>query len=73
MAEHDHDMDAGEGPGRLDSTTEQLRHALVDAAKDDADRATHERNAGAAIFVLAALVVLLLLAIVTGATDAFQP
>ena len=39
----------------------------------DEDHAAQERNAGIAIAVLALVVVGLLLAIVTGGTDAFQP
>ncbi len=51
----------------------RLRDELEQAAKPDEDRATQERNAGIAIAVLALVVVGLLLAIVSGATDAFRP
>ena len=37
------------------------------------DLRTKERNAGIAIAVLALLVVLLFVAIISGATDAYQP
>ena len=43
------------------------------ADENDPDHETKERNAGLAIAVLALLVVLLFLAIITGATDAYQP
>ncbi len=51
----------------------KLRDELDQAAKPDEDHATRERNAGIAIGVLALVVVGLLLAIVMGGTDAFQP
>ena len=52
---------------------EHVHRSLDDAAKPEDDRASHERNAGVAIAVLAIVVVLLLLAIVSGATGAFRP
>ena len=45
----------------------------VDETTQDPDHGTRERNAGVAVAVLALVVVGLLLAIVTGATDAFRP
>jgi len=44
-----------------------------ETAKEPAGHRTRERNAAVAIAVLAVVVVGLLLAIVTGATDAFRP
>ena len=52
---------------------ERAHRSLDDAARAEGDRASHERNAGVAIAVLAVIVVGLLLAIVSGATDAFRP
>ena len=52
---------------------EQVHRSLDDAARPEDDRAGHERNAGVAIAVLAIVVVLLLLAIVSGSTGAFRP
>jgi hypothetical protein len=52
---------------------ENIHRSLEDAARDEDDRASHERNAGVAIAVLAVVVVLLLLAIVSGSTGAFRP
>ena len=52
---------------------ERVHRSLDDAARAEDDRASHERNAGVAIAVLAAVVVLLLLAIVSGSTGAFRP
>ncbi|HET9945533.1 MAG TPA: hypothetical protein VFR56_07750 [Actinomycetes bacterium] len=54
-------------------TRERVQRSLDDAARAEDDRASHERNAGVAIALLAVVVVLLLLAIVSGATDAFRP
>jgi hypothetical protein len=50
-----------------------VHRKLDEAAQPEPDHAGRERNAGVAIFVLALVVVLLLLAIVSGATDAFTP
>lgn len=50
-----------------------VHRKLDEAAQPESDHAGRERNAGVAIFVLAVVVVLLLLAIVSGATDAFTP
>jgi hypothetical protein len=44
-----------------------------ETAPDPVEHRTRERNAGVAIAVLAVVVVGLLLAIVSGATDAFRP
>jgi hypothetical protein len=44
-----------------------------ETAQDPVEHRTRERNAGVAIAVLAVVVVGLLLAIVSGATDAFRP
>ena len=52
---------------------EAVHRKLDEAAEPEPDHAGRERNAAVAIFVLAAVVVLLLLAIVSGATDAFTP
>lgn len=51
----------------------RLREELAKAGEPDEDARARQRNAGIAIAVLAALVALLLLAIVSGATDAFAP
>lgn len=53
--------------------TERIRRELDEAAEPEPDHRSHERNAGIAIAVLALLVVLLFVAIVSGATDAYQP
>ena len=50
-----------------------VHRKLDEAAQPEPDHAGRERNAGVAIFVLALVVVLLLLAIVSGSTDAFTP
>ena len=52
---------------------EKLHRAVDEAARADEDRAKQQRNAGVAIAVLALLVVGLLIAVVTGATDALRP
>jgi hypothetical protein len=59
--------------GAHETAREHLHRVLDDAAQPEPDRASQQRNAGVAIAVLAAVVVLLLLAVVSGATDAFQP
>jgi hypothetical protein len=51
----------------------KLNDELDEAARQDEDHASQQRNAGLAIAVLALVVVGLLLAIVMGATDAFRP
>jgi hypothetical protein len=61
-----------------DSRRDRWRDALSDkaarrAAEEEPDRAGQQRNVGVAVAVLALVVVALLLAIVTGATDAFRP
>ena len=52
---------------------DRLRHAVEEAAREEADHRASERNAGIAIAVLAVLVILLFIAIISGATDAYQP
>ena len=52
---------------------DEIREELDRAAAPLDDHEEQERNSGVAIAVLAALVVLLLLAIVLGTTDAFRP
>jgi hypothetical protein len=44
-----------------------------ETAREPVEHGTRERNAGVAIAVLALVVVGLLLAVVSGATDAFRP
>lgn len=56
-----------------ETAREHAKRALDEAAQPEPDQASRQRNAGVAIAVLAGLVVLLLVAIVSGATDAFQP
>jgi hypothetical protein len=51
----------------------RLGEELERADHPPQDHGEQERNAGVAIAVLAAVVVLLLLAIVMGTTDAFRP
>jgi hypothetical protein len=46
---------------------------IDETAKDPVEHGSRERNAAVAIAVLALVVVGLLLAIVSGATDAFRP
>jgi hypothetical protein len=50
-----------------------LHERLEQAGRPDEDHQSQERNAGLAIAVLAAVVVLLLVAMVLGATDALRP
>lgn len=52
---------------------ERLRKALDEVAEEEPELETKERNAGIAIAVLAILVILLFVAIISGATDAYQP
>jgi hypothetical protein len=52
---------------------EKLHRAVDEAARADEDRTKQQRNAGVAIAVLALLVVGLLIAVVTGSTDALRP
>jgi hypothetical protein len=59
--------------GHDEKAREHVHRALEEAAQPEPDRHSQQRNAGVAIAVLAAVVVLLLLAIVSGATDAFRP
>jgi hypothetical protein len=66
----------GSEPGsdrQRETAREHVRRALDEAAQPEPDRDSQQRNAGVAIAVLAAVVVLLLVAIVSGATDVFQP
>lgn len=51
----------------------KVRRSLDDAARPEEELDKKERNSGIAIAVLAVVVVLLLVAIVSGATDAFRP
>ena len=51
----------------------KLHDELDEAARQDEDHASQQRNAGLAIAVLALVVVGLLLAIVMGGTDVFRP
>ena len=52
---------------------EKLHRAVDEAAKADEERDKQQRNAGVAIALLALLVVGLLIAVVTGATDVLSP
>lgn len=52
---------------------DRLHERLEKAGRPDEDHQSQERNAGLAIAVLAAVVVLLLVAMVLGATDALRP
>ena len=56
-----------------DKRREKLHRAVDEAAKPEENHDKQERNAGIAIGVLALVVVALLIAIVTGATDALSP
>ena len=69
MSHHEHHQDHE----RTHTSRERLRQRLDEAAAPEPDHRGQERNAGVAIFVLAALVVLLLLAMVSGATGMFRP
>ncbi len=51
----------------------RLREELARAGEPDEDQKSRQRNAGIAIAVLAFVVAALLLAMVSGATDAFTP
>jgi hypothetical protein len=51
---------------------EKLHRAVDDAARADEDHEKQQRNAGVAIAMLALVVIALLIAIVTGATDALS-
>jgi hypothetical protein len=64
---------SGGDHARHETAREHVHRALEDAAQPEPDRESQQRNAGVAIAALAAVVVLLLIAIVSGATDAFQP
>lgn len=52
---------------------EKLHRAVDDAAKPEEDHRKQERNAGVAIGLLFLLVLALLIAVVTGSTDALSP
>ncbi|HEX6919594.1 MAG TPA: hypothetical protein VF314_05150 [Actinomycetes bacterium] len=56
-----------------DNPRDKVRRSLDEAARPEEDLEKKERNSGIAILVLAIVVGLLLVAIVSGATDAFQP
>jgi hypothetical protein len=73
-----HEQPGPQGPAggpaeRRESAREHVHRALEEAGRPEPDRAGQQRNAGVAIALLALVVVLLLLAIVSGATDAFRP
>jgi hypothetical protein len=51
----------------------RMREELARAGEPDEDPRARQRNAGIAIAVLAVVVAALLLAMVSGATDAFTP
>ena len=71
MSQEHHDHAGRHRPH--ESAREHVKRTLDEAARPEPDRASQQRNAGVAIAVLAGLVVVLLVAIVSGATDAFQP
>ena len=52
---------------------EKLHRAMDDAARPDEERDNQQRNAGVAIAVLFLLVLALLIAVVTGGTEALSP
>jgi hypothetical protein len=52
---------------------EKLHRAVDDAARPEEERDKQQRNAGVAIAVLFLLVLGLLIAVVTGSTDALSP
>ena len=52
---------------------DKLHRAVDDAAKPEEDHNKQQRNAGVAIGVLFLLVLALLIAVVTGSTDALSP
>ena len=52
---------------------EKVHRAVDEAAKPEEDRDKQQRNAGVAIGVLFLLVLALLIAVVTGSTDALSP
>ena len=56
-----------------DTPRDKVRRSLDDAARPEDDLEKKERNSGLAILVLAIVVGLLLVAIVSGATDVFRP
>ena len=58
----------------MDQERRERLHQVVDeAARAEEDHAKQQRNAAIAIGLLALVVVALLVALVTGATDAFRP
>ena len=52
---------------------EKLRRAVDEAARPEEDHSKQERNAAVAIGLLFLVVLALLIAVVTGATDALTP
>jgi hypothetical protein len=52
---------------------EKVHRAVDEAAKPEEDHNKQQRNAGVAIAVLFLLVLALLIAVVTGSTDALSP
>jgi hypothetical protein len=52
---------------------EKLHRAVEEAARSEDDHSKQERNAGVAIGLLFLVVLALLVAVVTGATDALTP
>jgi hypothetical protein len=52
---------------------EKVHRAVDEAAKPEEDHKRQQRNAGVAIAVLFLLVLALLVAVVTGSTDALSP
>ncbi len=52
---------------------EKLRRAMDEAAREEEDHDKQQRNAGVAIGLLFLLVLALLVAVVTGSTDALSP
>ena len=65
----DQDLDLDHEDAQL---SERVRKALEEAGEPE-DHQAQERNAGIAIAVLALLIVALFVAIISGATDAYQP
>jgi hypothetical protein len=52
---------------------QKLHRAVDEAARDEEDHTKQQRNAGVAIGLLFLLVLALLIAVVTGGTDALSP
>jgi len=76
MRKDGHDQDDHQRPGSREQHRTgggRLGGRGRDAAEPESDYRAQERSTGVAIALLAVLVLLLLVAIVTGATDAYQP